>query len=210
MISTDIYDTTGKVTGKASLPESVFGAKINPILMAQAVKVYLSNQRKAHAKAKTRGEVSRTKAKVYRQKGTGRARHGARSAPIYVGGGKAHGPTGEQNFERTLPQKMRKQSLFSALTSKLKSKEVVVVNSLEKVDGKTSQMKNVLDSILGKQYKKVLLVLPKKDEKVTRAGRNIPNLKIRPVSILNTYEVLNGGMIIFSKDAVSTLSEVVK
>lgn len=204
MISTDIYDTTGKVTGKASLPESVFGAKINPILMAQAVKVYLSNQRKAHAKAKTRGEVSRTKAKVYRQKGTGRARHGARSAPIYVGGGKAHGPTGEQNFERTLPQKMRKQSLFSALTSKLKSKEVVVVNSLEKVDGKTSQMKKVLDSILGKQTK-VLLVLPKKNEKITRAGRNIPNLKIRPVSILNTYEVLNGGMIIFSKEAISAL-----
>lgn len=205
MIKTNVYDSSGKVTGKISLPEKVFAAKENPILMAQAVRVYLSNQRKARAKAKTRGEVNLTKAKWFRQKGTGRARHGARSAPIFRGGGVAHGPTGQQNWGKSLPEKMRKQALVSALTSKLKGNQIIVVKGLEKLEGKTKEMSKMLEALLGKkkaQTKKILMVLPGKMDNVLRAGRNIPGLKIQPVSSLNTYEVLNGGTIFLSQETI--------
>src|SRR5690554_4960009 len=97
-------------TSKASsieVSDAVFGQKANPTLLAQAVRVYLSNLRQGTSKVKTRSEVSRTRAKWYRQKGTGNARHGARSAPIFVGGGVAHGPNGQQNWTKSLSRKMK-------------------------------------------------------------------------------------------------------
>lgn len=211
MITTSVYDTTGKVIGKVNLPKIVFGAQISPVLMTQAVRVYLSNQRKAHPKAKTRGEVDLTKAKWFRQKGTGRARHGARSAPIFVGGGVAHGPRGNQNWKKTLPEKMKKQALVSALTSKFKDDQVVIINGLEKIGGKTKEMAKIIEAFLNKKAtRKALLVLPKSAEKIVRAGRNIPGLIIRPVSVLNTYEILNGGTIFFTKDSLAEFEKIFK
>jgi LSU ribosomal protein L4P len=136
MPKTDLLDINGKKVGTINLPPEIFAAEVNPPLMAQAVRVYLANQRKAHPKTKTRAEVNRTKAKWYRQKGTGRARHGSRAAPIFVGGGVAHGPTGEQNYQLKMPKKMKKAALFSALTSKFKEKEILVVKGLEKIEPK--------------------------------------------------------------------------
>src|SRR5690242_1823092 len=100
-----------------TVSDSVFGVPVNKALIAQAVRVYMSNQRQGTSKAKTRSEINRTSAKWYKQKGTGRARHGARNAPLFVGGGVAHGPNGEQNWTRTLSKRMKMQALVTALSA---------------------------------------------------------------------------------------------
>lgn len=204
----DVYTIKGTKKGKVNLPKSLFAAKINPVLMAQAVRVFLSNQRRAHAKTKTRSEVSRTKVKVWRQKGTGRARHGSRNAPIFVGGGIAHGPRGDQNFTKKLSKPMRRQALASALTSKFRQKEILVVDGLEKIKPKTREMVQVLESLSleGKPLKK-LLVLGKDAKKVFLASRNIKEVETIGVSSLNTYQVLNAQKIIFAQKAIDLLKK---
>jgi large subunit ribosomal protein L4 len=177
--------------------------------MAQAVRVYLANQRKAHPKTKTRAEVNRTKAKWYRQKGTGRARHGSRAAPIFVGGGVAHGPTGKQNYQLKMPKKMKKAALFSALTSKFKEKEILVVKGLEKIEPKTKKMAEIIrKSKIQNPKSKILLVLPKLLKNVVLAGRNLENLEIAQAADLNTYQVLASDKLIFLPESIDKLKEV--
>jgi len=204
MPKVNVYNTKGETTGKVSLPKEVFGAKINEQLMAQAVRVYLVNQRKARAKTKTRGEIVGSGRKIYRQKGTGRARHGDRYAPIFVGGGIAHGPRGEVKRLK-MPKKMKRLALFSALTSKLKAKNVIVMEGLEKIKPKTKEMAKIMQNLKCKG--KISLVLPKPIENVMRAARNIANLKLIQANLLNTYEVLNGGKLIFARDSIKKLKE---
>lgn len=212
MAKIDVYNTKGKKTGKVQLAKEIFGAKINEQLMAQAVRVYLSNQRKARPKAKTRGEVIGSGRKIYRQKGTGQARHGDRYAPIFVGGGKAHGPTGKENYKLKMPKKMRRKALFSALSIKLKEKAIIVVDGLEKVEPKTKEMVKIMQNLKfkiqnGRLKEKISLVLPQPIENIVQAARNITGLRLRQVSLLNAYEVLNGGKIILTKESIKTLKE---
>jgi len=208
-----VFDLTGKEKGKLALPEGVFAAKINPVLMAQAVRVYLANQRKGTAKTKTRGEVSGSGRKIWRQKGTGRARHGDRYAPIFVGGGVAHGPRGNQNYRLKLPRKMKRAALRSALTAKLKEKEIVLIDGLKKIDPKTKVAKEVLTKVLKDQLdqkKDYLLVLPEKWEKTIRAFRNLPFVDITPVDSLNCYSALRHDYLIFSPEAIDKLPKLLK
>lgn len=219
MAKIDVYNTKGKKTGKVQLPKEIFEVKINEQLMAQAVRVYLSNLRKARPKTKTRGEVIGSGRKIYRQKGTGRARHGDRYAPIFVGGGKAHGPTGKENYKLKMPKKMRRKALFSALTSKLCQKAIIVVEGLEKVEPKTKEMVKIMQNLTrlpdgqgfkiqnGKLKEKISLVLPQPIENIVQAARNIAGLKLRQVNLLNVYEVLNGGKLILTKESIKTLKE---
>ncbi len=213
MAKTKVYDTSGKSIGQTELPEEIFNAKINESLVAQAVRVYLGNQRRARAKAKTRGEVRGSTRKIYRQKGTGRARHGDKYAPIFVGGGKAHGPTGLENFALKLPRKMRRRALFSALTSKLKNKEVVVVDGLAKVKPKTKEMIKITQNLKLKTQNhnlklKTSIILPEKLENVMRAARNIANLDLLQAGQLNAYRVLNGGRLLLMKESLKKMREV--
>ena len=205
MPKVDVYTLSGTKSGQMELPKEIFAAKINEPLMAQAVRVYLSNQRKAQAKVKSRGEIAKTTAKWFRQKGTGRARHGARSAPIFVGGGVAHGPTGEQNYQLKMPKKMKKQALFSALTSKFKTNEVLVIKDLAKIEPKTKKMKTILEKLA--KDNKATIILSEKLENVARAARNLKGLNLSQANQLNPYEVLNGGQLIFMKEAVEKLKE---
>lgn len=212
MPTTTVYDTKGKKVSAIRLPDKIFKAKINEPLMAQAVRVYLSNQRKAKAKVKTRGEVNLSGRKIYRQKGTGRARHGDRKAPIFVKGGKAHGPTGQQNYKLKMNKKMKRLALFSALTSKLKDKEIIIVDDLEKIKPKTKEMVKIIKNLKLKVKSdnskfKITFVLPEVMENVIRAGRNIPGVKLSQARLLNTYEVLNGGKLIFMKKSINVLKE---
>jgi large subunit ribosomal protein L4 len=205
MFKVNLYNLKGENAGKVELPKSLFGGVVSARLMAQAVRVFLANQRQSGAKVKTRGEVARSTRKIYRQKGTGRARHGSKGAPIFVGGGVAHGPTGEQNYRLAMSKKMRKAALRSALTSKLKKKEIWVVTELDKVRGKTKEIEGLLASL--KITGKVSLVLPKKWEKVERAARNIRGVKLLLVKQLNTYAVLNGGKLIWAKESLEGRNE---
>ena len=200
MIYAEVISLSGTKKPKISLPAKIFGAKPNPALMAQAVRVFLSNQRIARAKTKTRSEVKRSKAKWYRQKGTGRARHGARSAPIFVGGGRAHGPTGEQNYEKAMPKKMGRAALISALSSRARDKEIIIVDGLEKIK-KTKEMAKILKEVTGP----FLLILSGKLENVILATRNIPSLALIQAKSLNAYEVLKAEKILITREAIKTL-----
>ncbi len=205
MPKVDVYTLSGTKSGQIELPKAVFAAKINESLMAQAVRVYLSNQRQSQAKAKSRSEINLTKAKWFKQKGTGRARHGARSAPIFVGGGVAHGPNGEQNYHLKMAKKMKKQALFSALTSKFKANEMMVVKDLAKIEPKTKKMKMLLEKLV--KDGKSTIVLSEKLENVSRSARNLKGVNLSQFNQLNTYQVLNGGQFIFMKEAVEKLKE---
>lgn len=209
----NVYAITGTATGKITLPGDIFAAKVRPVLMAQAIRVYLSNQRRAHAQARTRAEVSGSGKKIWAQKGTGRARHGDQYSPIFVGGGKAHGPVGNENYKLKMPKKMRQQALFSALTSKLKDDELTVVSGLAKIEPKTGKLVKILGKLKispsgdGKNPK-IMIILPKILENVSRAAGNIKGVRLTLVNTLNAYEILNGGKIVFMKEAVEGLKEL--
>ncbi|MCL5019453.1 MAG: 50S ribosomal protein L4 [Patescibacteria group bacterium] len=203
-----VYDIKGKIVESISLPKEIFNVKINNQLMAQAVRVYLSNQRRGTVKTKSRGEVNKTTKKAYRQKGTGRARHGAMSAPIYVGGGVAFGPR-PRDYSLSLPQKMKKASLFSALSSKLKDGEIKILTGLEKIQPKTKLMAQVIKSLnfesKSKVDNKLLLITANGADDVRQAGRNIKGLSILDAKQINTYEVLDNRGIILMKGALEVI-----
>ena len=178
--------------------------------MAQAVRVYLANQRRGTLKTKSRGEVSISTRKIYRQKGTGRARHGAASAPIFVGGGIAFGPK-PRDFSMKLNQGMKKAALFSALTSKLKDGEIKIITGLEKIEPKTNKMADVVKKLeLNGKGQSLLLVTPKAGadfENVIKAARNLEGVTVVSSNQLNTYAILVNNRILFMKNAVESLKE---
>ena len=205
-LSASVYDLKGKAVGKVSLPAEIFGAEEKPELISQAVRVYLANQRQGTVSTKTRGEVQGSTRKIYRQKGTGRARHGAVRAPIFVHGGIALGPK-PRDFSLSLPQKMKRKALFSALSGKLRDGEIKVVD-LEKMTPKTKVMFKLLNSLDLKG--RTLFVVPsgmKEFKNVFLASRNIPTVKILTAQTLNTYDVLDNKGILLMKDSVEVLKK---
>lgn len=205
-----VYNLLGKSTETINLPKEIFDTPVNKSLIAQYARVYLANQRRGTLKTKSRGEVNISTRKIYRQKGTGRARHGAASAPIFVGGGVAFGPR-QRDFSLKLNQKQKKVALFSVLSAKLKDGEIKVVSGFEKIEPKTKKVVEALNNLaLNNKKSKVLLITPKsgKDfENVTKAARNIKGLRISSSNLLNTYEILQSKNILFMKDAIETLKE---
>lgn len=194
-------------TGKPStvtVSDSIFGVKSSPVVLSQAVRVYLSNQRQGSAQAQTRGEVSRTKKKLYKQKGTGGARHGARSAPIFVGGGAAHGPTGDQNWSRSLSQKQKTLALCQALS--LQSERIMVSDMLLELSNKTKHGAEFLEAV-AKGKSNVLLVFELSQKSVPRVFGNIQVTKLQTPERLTTYDVLRSDAIIFTTAALQKLEE---
>jgi large subunit ribosomal protein L4 len=205
-----VYDLKGAIAESLTLPKEIFGAKINNSLMAQAVRVYLANQRRGTLKTKSRGEVAISTRKIYRQKGTGRARHGAKSAPIFVGGGIAFGPK-PRDFSMKLNQNMRRVALFSALSAKLRDGEIKIVTGLEKIEPKTKKMADVVKKLeLNVKGQQLLLVTPKAGidfDNVSKAARNIKGVSVVSSNQLNTYAVLANARILFMKNAIDSLKE---
>ncbi|MEK7517203.1 MAG: 50S ribosomal protein L4 [Patescibacteria group bacterium] len=203
----DVFDVKGKAVGKVTLPSEIFGAKINKELLSQAVRVYLANQRMGTAKTKDRGEVHGTTRKVWQQKGTGRARHGSRRAPIFVHGGVAFGPR-PHDFSLKLSKKMKTRALFSALSSKVKDRELKIVTGLEKLAPKTKIMARVLED-LGIGNKKIVLVTPTTEssnfDNIYRSARNIEGVRILNSNMLNAYKVLDNKLIILMRDAIGSI-----
>ena len=205
-IKADVYNIKGEKTGKISLPENIFGVKVAPSLIAQAVRVYQVNQRSGTRKAKTRGDVHGSSRKIYKQKGTGRARHGNIRAPIFVGGGVAHGPK-IYDFHLNMSKKMRKLALFGALTEKFNEEKIKFISNMDKFPAKTKKMAEFLKNLklIGNKIRSAptLLVTEKVDQDILLATRNIPYLSIIPVSQLNTYQVLQNQHLLFVKNALS-------
>jgi len=206
-IKIDVFDIAGKVISSVELPKELFEAKINNSLMTQAVRVYLANQRQGTQSTKTRGEVQGSTRKIYRQKGTGRARHGGITAPIFVGGGIAFGPK-PRDFTMDMPQKMRRAALSSALTQKYAGNMVKIVDGFDELKPKTKLfVKALKDLQLDQENKKILILMPGKTQDLQKAMRNVPGVSFLPASQLNTYEALNAKNLVIMKSAVIVLDK---
>jgi len=192
--------------GETSVGADFFGVEANPSLISQAVRKLLSNQRKAYAKAKTRGQVNGSGVKIWNQKGTGRARHGDRQAPIFVGGGKAHGPTGTQKYHLQLNKKMNKKAVRSVLSLKAKESQVFLLENF-----KITKTKEAF-SFLEKAKKnldlkdKVLLLYGQK-EGISKYFRNLAKTEMLNVANLNVYQLIKAGSLLITQDG---LAEIIK
>lgn len=200
-LSVPVYSLTGKTRGTMALPKEIFGQEVNKTLLAQAVRVYLANQTGHFGNTKTRGKVRGSTAKIYRQKGTGRARHGAKTAPIFVGGGITFGPK-TRKTRLDLPKKMKKAALISALSAKLGEKQVVGVSGLEKASGKTKEMAKLVEKV-GDGKGSMLIVTAEKIDNVVRGVRNLPGIDVLPANQINAYEILRHQMLILTKDSIT-------
>lgn len=200
----DLYDTTGKITSKVDVPKA-FDLKIDPALIALAVRVYLANQRQATSKVKTRGEVNRTTKKVWKQKGTGRARHGGKGAPIFVGGGVAHGPSGDQEYGLKLPKKMRQKAILSAVAQSIVDDRVVVIDGLDTLKPSTKAVSSLLSN-LKLTNAKVLCLLDQPLKNFIQGVNNLENVITSQAKRTNVFEILSAEKIILTKPALSVLA----
>lgn len=201
-LSLPVFDTSGNKKGKTVLPEEIFGGKVNTQLLSQSIRVYLANQREGSASTKTRGQVEGSTRKIYRQKGTGRARHGGIRAPIFVGGGVAFGPK-PRDYRLELPKKMKRVALASALASQLHEGNIVVVDGLTTLRAKTREVVQAFRAI--GLAGTMLLVTPKDAVSLTRSARNIDGMTVMPVDNLHPYAVLSHRKIIFTKESLPIL-----
>jgi large subunit ribosomal protein L4 len=181
-----------KIVEKPQLPKEVFEVEVKPQLLAQAVRVYLANQRQGTQSAQTRAEVNRTRKKLYKQKGTGGARHGDRKAPIFVCGGVAFPPK-PRSFALDFPKNMRQKALFGALSEANKAGKVVIVAGMDKLTGKTQELAEFTQP-------QCLVVTDSYRQNVWQAGRNIEGVTISPFSQLNTYAVIKAKKILFMEE----------
>lgn len=202
----DHFSTTGEKKGQVELPKELFAAKINADLMHRAVVMRLANRRNPIAHAITRGEVSRTTKKAFRQKGTGNARRGAMSTSLVHGGGVTHGPRNTRNFTIALPKKERRAALFSSLTSRAGEGSVFCWDGLDAKEPKTKDLISVLTKMTSE--KKVLLVLSEKNAVLEKSARNIPGVQTILAAYLNPYDVLHYTHIFFVGDAVKKAEDV--
>lgn len=182
--------------------DAIFAVSSNPVLLAQAVRVYLSNLRQGTSKTKTRSYVSRTKAKWYKQKGTGNARHGSKNAPIFVGGGVSHGPTGRENWTKSLSRKMKAQALRVALSMQVE--KILVTDNLNSLSGKTAEAAKLLSKMIDEKGK-ILVVLTAESERIRRSLQNIAQVLTVPVKELNALHVAAADTLVLTKDALSAL-----
>lgn len=197
-----VYDISGKEKRVLDLPKEAFSIVVKPQLLAQAVRVYQFNQRQGTASTKTRGEVVGSTRKIYRQKGTGRARHGDIKAPIFVGGGIVGGPK-PKDYSLDINKKQKRKAFFGALTLKLKEKSIFgIADSALKIEPKTKLVANFLKT-LKLTGKKITFVLPKMEKKnFVLATGNLSGVDLINCQSLNTYQILNSTKLIFFESAL--------
>lgn len=193
-----LYQQNGTVKGEIELPESIFSAEVNEPVLHQVIKQFLANQRQGTSKTKRRSEVSGGGRKPWRQKGTGRARAGSNTSPIWVRGGKAHGPE-PRDYYSYIPKKLRRLALASALSSRAKSENVIVIDNVVCPKPQTKTIVALFDalSITGKRN---LLVVDKDSKNIYLSGRNIKDIDIRPVNEINAYDIMSNENIIFVEE----------
>jgi 50S ribosomal protein L4, bacterial/organelle len=216
-METTVFNQAGKQTGTISLPESVFGVAWNPDLVHDVVVAMQSNQRAGTAKVKDRSEVSGGGKKPWRQKGTGRARHGSRRSPIWVGGGVTHGPTTEKDYSKKLNKKVKRKALASTLSRKLADGEVVFVDTFAFTEPKTATAKAALTALAtgaekadlaSKRRNAALVVLTERNEAAERSFRNFGNVAVTQVKDINPVDLLTYKFVLFTEpeQAVAALS----
>ena len=205
MAKTALYNMEGKTIGEIELSDEIFAAPINESAMHLMVRSYLAAQRQGTQSALTRGEVRGGGRKIYRQKGTGNARHHGNRAPQFKHGGVVFAPK-PRDYDLAVNKKVRRLAFKSALTAKLNAGEIIVVDKLELKEAKTKLMAGVLKAL--KAEKKALVVLPEPEESVVRATANLAEAKVSYVNTLNVYDILNAGKVVLTKAAKESVEEV--
>lgn len=205
MSEVKVLNMQGQETGTIELKESVFGIEPNQNAVHAVVKNYLANRRQGTQSAKTRGDVRGGGRKPFRQKGTGRHRQGSTTDPSQIGGGVVFAPK-PRSYRYTLPKKLRRLAMLSALSSKVKENEIIVLDELKFEAPKTKEMIKVLENV--KSTKKSLIVMSEKDENVIRSAANIPGVRTVLVSTMNVYEIIHHDNFIVTADAVKKIEEV--
>lgn len=195
----NVKNASGKTVEEVELRDDIFGIKPNTAVMHQALVRQLANKRLGTHKAKTRGEVAGTTAKWYRQKGTGRARHGDRKAPIFVGGGQAHKPV-PRDYSQKMPRKMRRLALRSALSAKAAAEQIIVLDKLIFDEPKTVEVLQLLDNL--QIAGSAVILLPERNENVEKSARNLENVKTLRAGYLNIRDLLGHNYVIMPKDAL--------
>lgn len=198
----NVKNASGTTIEELELRDDIFGIKPNTAVMHQALVRQLANKRLGTHKTKTRGEVSGTTAKWYRQKGTGRARHGDRKAPIFVGGGQAHKPV-PRDYTQKMPRKMRRLALRSALSAKAAAEQIIVLDKLAFDEPKTVEVLQLLDNL--QISGSAVILLPERNENVEKSARNLENVKTLRAGYLNIRDLLGYNYVIMPKDAVSQI-----
>ena len=205
MANVSVFNMKGAEVGTIDLNDAVFGVEVNEHLVHLAVVQQLANNRQGTQKAKTRSEVSGGGRKPWRQKGTGHARQGSTRAPQWTGGGVVFAPV-PRDYTVKMNKKEKRAALKSALTSKVQDSKFIVLDELSFDEIKTKNFAEVLSNL--KVDKKAIVVMPEVDEKVIMSARNIPTVQTTLVNTLNVYDVMNGGTVIVTKDAVAKIEEV--
>ena len=202
----DLKITTlgGKDAGKVELSEAIFGLDPRDDILQRVVRWQLAKKQQGTHKAKGRAEIARTGAKMYKQKGTGRARHHSARAPQFRGGGKAHGPV-VRSHEHELPKKVRALGLKHALSAKAKASSIIIIDELKLAEAKTK----LLAANLSKLGLTNALVIAgaEIDQNFKLAAANIPNIDVLPVQGINVYDILRRGTLVLSKAAIEALEE---
>ena len=206
-IKAKIYNLTGKEVGEQTLPTAIFGVKVKPELVQQAVVAQQANSRSAIAHTKGRGEVRGGGRKPWKQKGTGRARHGSTRSPIWIGGGVTFGPTNQRNFALDINKKMKKKALAMVLSDKVAHDRIIFIDTLEIPEGKTKNLKQGLATLPSKT-KKVLVVTDAAHDKVIRAARNLDRVQTIAVNSLNVVDLLRYEWLIVPQTLVDRMASI--
>ena len=204
MAKVAVYNMEGKEVGSIELSDSIFGVEINEHLVHMAVLQQLANKRQGTQKAKTRSEVRGGGRKPWRQKGTGHARQGSTRSPQWTGGGMVFAPV-PRDYSFKLNKKEKRAALKSALTSRVQENKLIVIDELKFDEIKTKNFKAVMDNL---KVAKAYVVLNENDEKVVMSAKNLPNVQTALTNTINVYDVMKGGTVILTKDAVKTIEEV--
>lgn len=208
----DVYNQTGEVDGSINLPKEIFEVGLNSDLVHQVAVSLMANKRQISAHAKIRSEVRGGGKKPWRQKGTGRARHGSTRSPIWKGGGVAHGPRNDKIFAVEIPKKMRRKALLMVLSEKARNKNLIVLNKIElksnekKGYAKTKEMAGTLSKLPCKGAS-LLIALPEYDKKIFLASRNIKKTLVEEARNLNVLNLLNTKFLIVTKDSIKTIEK---
>jgi large subunit ribosomal protein L4 len=205
-VKASVVDMTNKKVGDVDLADGIFAREGGEGMIYEVVKMQLANRRTGSAFCKNRGEVSGTTAKMYRQKGTGRARHGSYKAPIFVGGGKAFGPH-PRDYSYRVPKKVRRGALCAALSKKAQAGSVLVVDSF---DCKEIKTKSFVEKLSKLGVKTALVVHEEPTENLIKSARNVAQAKVRSYQGLNVYDVMRYEHVIFTKAALEKVQEVLK
>ena len=201
-----VHNKAGEQVGTTDLPADIFEVEVNTGLMHQAYVRQMANARQGNHKTKSRGEIRMTKAKWYRQKGTGRARHGAKSAPIFVGGGLAHGPR-PRKYTKSMPKSMRRQAIRSTLSALVRDEQLIVVKDLTMDTPKTKGMVETINNLVG-EGTSALVLLADRNDNVERSVSNIESARYLRANYLNVRDLLKYDKVIMPLDALELIVSI--